>query len=492
MREIKHLASLITAVLETLCFSGMVYGWGSMSYMLEKEGYFNSTCNNSVGSLNPATPNADAVEYAAPASNLFLEGQTEAECEKQEKMLTLVFTLSSVISSALIIITGYIFDKFGTWVVRFCGISLYIVGWLIMAVTTRMESWAVFLAMILVGISGFPLVISNVSISNLFQNHRVLVISVINGAFDSSAVTFALMKIAYDSGIEFSYIMYFMTACAVLMIARFLFLMPRMHIPSIVRDDFEYGLQCCKMRQQSPGEEEMNEYGSLIEREPENTASLKSCLLSVSFILNCIHLGSLQLRTQFFYGTTKPWLVQVDHDNPNETSTYLNAFGIIQLCGLLVSSLGGILTDFCIKKFSVTSSVTLATRRAVAIYIGLSSVFAILFSIIVLVPVLPLQYLAFFLQVTFRSFLYGANATFLITMFPEAYFGKLYGFTVFFAAIIALLQYPLFDAVTYIYGGDFTVINISLLIISIATIIHPIVLYVRPVTVTRSANHDEG
>uniref|UniRef100_F7ASU5 Major facilitator superfamily (MFS) profile domain-containing protein n=1 Tax=Ciona intestinalis TaxID=7719 RepID=F7ASU5_CIOIN len=455
--------SLFTAVIETLCFSGIIYGWGSMSYMLEKEGFFNLFCRDFVG-------------YANNTISSGLQGHAGVVCKEQEKMLTLVFTLSAFIS-ALMFVWGYIFDKLGTSAFRFCGVSLYIAGWLLMAVTTRKESLAVFLAMIFVGISVFPVLMSNVPVSNLFPKNRVLMIAVLNGAFDSSALTFALMKISYDSGIAFCYIMYFAAVCGLLMVARFLFLMPRMHIPSTVPDGFQYGIQCCSNKQQVVTQEKVMLYEKLIDEAPKNTVSLKSCLLSVSFILNCFHLGVLQLRNQFFYGTIMPWLVQVGHGNRNETSSYLNSFGVIQLCGILVSPIGGILTDFRIKKLSRKFTVESATRKSVAIYTGLSSVIAILFSIMVLVPVLRLQYLSFLLQVVFRSFLYGGNAAFLLTTFPSEHFGKVYSITVTFGSIIALLQYPLFLAVTNIYGGDFTAINLALLVISVATIVHPIVLY---------------
>ncbi|XP_078495655.1 equilibrative nucleobase transporter 1-like [Ciona intestinalis] len=478
MHSMKRWISLITAVLESLCFAGIIYGWGSFSYVLQQEGYFNSTCKNV----------SETKEWISrPIENYSRKNVTE--CKAQAEVLNLVFTIALCVPSFLLLGLGYILDKFGTWVIRSGGVVMYVAGWLAMAFTTWRNSWVVFLSMILIRIGGLTVLISNNQVANLFPQHRALVIAIINGAYDSSAVIFTFVKVAYDNGVNFYHIMYFLTACAVLMIARFLFLMPRMHIPYSVPHDFELGLDCsARQNQTTLVLDNVSESDPLVtddEVKPteNNYKFFKSCLFCLSYILNMLNIGFLQLRNQFFYGTIKPWLVQVDHDNPNETSSYLNAFGIIQLCGILVSPLGGILTDLCIKKFSFNSSVELATRRAVAIFIGLGCVTNILFSITVLVPVLPLQYLTFFLQIASRSVVYGGNATFLFTIFPQKYFGRLFGITIMFATFCGLLQYPLFVAVTNIYGGDFTVTNTALLIVACFTLVHPLVLYMRPIAV---------
>uniref|UniRef100_H2YAF6 Major facilitator superfamily (MFS) profile domain-containing protein n=1 Tax=Ciona savignyi TaxID=51511 RepID=H2YAF6_CIOSA len=462
--------TFVTALLETLCFSGIIYGWGSMSYILKDQGYFSSKCNK---------PENLHVAQSTTGST------DESTCKVQEVTLNLVFTISSVISSALIIISGYILDKFGTRMVRLSNVVLYVTGWLVMALTTWKQSWTVFISMILISISGFSVVVSNIPVANFFPVHRALVIAVINGAFDSSAMIFALIKIAYDHGVNFYSILFFMAGCGAIMVVRFLFLMPKMNIPYNVPEDFQYGLQCC-IKNEIEVSPDVTEVSRLLPGEA-NTPDLKSCILNVSFILNILHVGILQLRNQFFYGTVDSWLNQFhDTTSPSETSYYLNAFGIFQLCGILVSPLGGLITDFCIQRFSLNSTEQVATRRAVATYIGISSVLATLFSIVVLIPVLPLQYLSFFLQVTFRSSLYGGNASFLLTLFPGKHFGKLYGITILFACIIAILQYPLFVIVTRIFDQNFTVINIVLLAASAITIVHPIILFVRPLSTKRA------
>ncbi|MGH0123335.1 UNVERIFIED_CONTAM: hypothetical protein FKN15_067784 [Acipenser sinensis] len=96
----------------------------------------------------------------------------------------------------------------------------------------------------------------------------------------------------------------------------------------------------------------------------------------------------------------------------------------------------------------------LADLRSSILSLSLTGFQCVLFSVCAVVPVLPLQYLTFVLQVLNRSFLYGGNMAFLIIAFPPSHFGKLYGLLMSLSAVVSLLQYPCFILVKGPLQGD--------------------------------------
>ncbi|XP_076813140.1 equilibrative nucleobase transporter 1-like [Clavelina lepadiformis] len=454
--RVKHVLTTITAVLETLCLSGIIFGWGSLSFILQKEGYFSSMCNGSARSSNASA--------------------FSSTCKPQQEELHLTFTIASVSSSFLITLIGYIYDRFGSWTVRCCVSVLYISAFLTMAWTDETHSWLLFLTMPAIAVSGLTVLLTNIPVSNLFSTHRALVVSLVNGAFDSSAFVFVFAKLAYSADIPFTYILYFLASCGILPIIRTFFLMPRHHIPLSVPDDYQYGLNDCLQNTESEEEASNNIYENLNDI---SSVSLKECVFSLGFCLNVAFVSILQLRNQFIYGTLDAWLNYILPSHEAQQSVVINVFGVVQVLGIVVSPFCGVFIDAMQKRFADSNSSQVNTKATSAGF-AVTSFLAVLFSIFVLIPSVPLLFVAFLLQTTFRSFLYTVFSTYLITCFPEKHFGKLYGLTTLLASSITLLQFPLFYIVMEIFDGNFFVINMVLLFLTLLTFIHPIVLYIRP------------
>ena len=71
-----------------------------------------------------------------------------------------------------------------------------------------------------------------------------------------------------------------------------------------------------------------------------------------------------------------------------------------------------------------------------------------------------------------------ANASLLIIQcFPMKHFGKLFGLLMCVSTIIILLQYPMYFVAIHYFEGKFLVMNVILLCLVIATLVHPFNLY---------------
>ena len=52
-----YITTLVFCILEFLSFSGVIYGWGALVYILKEEGYFAGECETTVNSTNTTDVN---------------------------------------------------------------------------------------------------------------------------------------------------------------------------------------------------------------------------------------------------------------------------------------------------------------------------------------------------------------------------------------------------------------------------------------------------
>ncbi|KAK7929700.1 hypothetical protein WMY93_006095 [Mugilogobius chulae] len=206
--------------------------------------------------------------------------------------------------------------------------------------------------------------------------------------------------------------------------------------------------------------------------------SFRSCVLSWVFFWHLLWLSVMQLRHYLFIGTLNPTISRLADNDPDLVSKYTNAFAMTQLCGVLCAPWNGLIMDRNKgKPLAPGETEKEADLRSSVLSLFLTALQCLCFSICASIPVLPLQYLTFSLQVINRSFLYGGNAAFISVAFPACHFGKLYGLVMSLSAIVSLLQYPCFALVKGVLGGDPLYVDIALTILTLVAFVHPINVY---------------
>uniref|UniRef100_A0A671KCH1 Solute carrier family 43 member 3-like n=1 Tax=Sinocyclocheilus anshuiensis TaxID=1608454 RepID=A0A671KCH1_9TELE len=439
---VRYKLTLATGLLECLCFAGVVFGWASLVFVLKTDGYFSDLCIN-----------------ATDASG-------ELDCSLQDENFSLVFTVASFMNNFLTLPNGFFYDHFGTMATRFLAIFLYTIGTLIVALSSKALSILLFPALSFVAVGGILFLMTNMQVGNLFGSHRSTIITVYNGAFDSSSVIFLIIKVLYERGVSLRSSFLFLLACNLIHLLRTLFLMPKSHIPYPIPDDYKYGIALTlvdtawlwKHLFSMNGSNKLTEIKFfLLIFSPID--SFRSCVLSWFFLWHLIWLSVMQLRHYFFIGTLNPMLNRLANQDPDIVSEYTNAFAFTQFCGVLCAPWNGLLMDRHKRK-----------------PLDLGS--CLLFSICASIPFLPLQYVTFILQVLNRSFLYGGNAAFISIAFPARHFGKMYGLVMSLSAVVSLLQYPCF-ALNKVLGGDPFCVNIILTVLTLLAFIHPVYVFLH-------------
>ncbi|XP_077604932.1 equilibrative nucleobase transporter 1 [Crocuta crocuta] len=369
-----RVATLLTGLLECLGFAGVLFGWTSLVYVFKAEHYFDKLCEQDAG----------------PTGNF------TTDCKAQDERFSLIFTLASFMNNFMTFPAGYIFDRFKTTVARLIAIFLYTSATLTIAFISADSAFLLFLAMPMLTVGGILFLITNLQVGNLFGKHRSTIITLYNGAFDSSSAIFLIIKLLHEQGVSLKASFIFLSVFSAWHVGRTFLLMPQGHIPYPLPSNYSYGL--CSGNDT---------------REEEKTAES----------------GKLELQSKEFLPA-------------KEGSSAMTA----ALCSAVPS-------------------------------LALTSLLCLGFALCASVPILPLQYVTFILQVISRSFLYGGNAAFLTLAFPSEHFGKLFGLVMALSAIVSLLQFPIFTFIKGTLKNDPFYVNVMLVLATLLTFVHPFMVY---------------
>ncbi|XP_053417546.1 equilibrative nucleobase transporter 1 isoform X1 [Nycticebus coucang] len=462
-----YVATLLTGLLECLGFAGVIFGWASLVFVFKTENYFEELCEPDARQMGNAT------EQAAKGT----------DCKAQDEKFSLIFTLASFTNNFMTFPTGYIFDRFKTTVARLIAIFFYTSATLTVAFTSAGSAVLLFLAMPMLTVGGILFLITNLQVGNLFGKHRSTIITLYNGAFDSSSAVFLIVKLLYEQGISLRASFIFLSVCSTWHVARTLFLMPRGHIPFPLPPNYSYGLCSgnAKEEKKEDGEPQTEEEmaGAGEQQEPH---SFWRYVFSWRFAWHLVWLSVIQLWHYLFIGTLNSVLTNLAHGDRVAVSAYTNAFAITQFFGVLCAPWNGLLMDRLKQKYQkeereTGSSTSAAALRSAVPSLALTSLLCFGFAICASVPVLPLQYLTFILQVISRSFLYGGNAAFLTIAFPSEHFGKLFGLMMALSAIVSLLQFPIFTLIKGPLHNDPFYVYVTLVLATVLTFVHPFLVY---------------
>nr|XP_002124056.1 solute carrier family 43 member 3-like [Ciona intestinalis] len=476
--KIQRVVSVVTGILEALCFDGVIFGWASLSYVLEKEGYFGQSCMNEINNGNGSDFVTSTFGYFN-ATTAVPEGI--GTCSKQKEDLSLVFTISSTMQVYIGLVNGIVMDTYGTWIARTANVTLFLIGCFLTAASSADTSWYLYISMAMISVGGFNLHICNMQTGNLFPKAKATIITFINGAFDSAASVLLLFKLLYDLGIQMNVCFFVLGAFSVLLYVRTFLLLPRRTLPVLTDDSnlkFGYNeLPCCaKTTDTEVNTEEETDDKSM---DVSETKTVKACVLSVLFWSNLMHLVINQFRKSFFISSFTSFIDSLVEIHGGNANTYIDVFGILQFLGVFLAPLNGVLIDTVKRRFTRKMPKEIATLYAVAFSAAATSIFSTIYSITSVIPVLELQYFTFVIYVLGRAFLYGGNSAFISLVFPAVHFGKIYGLSMAIGGLFQLLQYPVFILVSRVFNNDFTVINAVLCGLCAISIIHPINIYVR-------------
>merc|ERR1712136_10210 len=447
--------------------------------MLESEGYFNESC-----------------------SQRFYNTTDLVRCDHQDRMLGLVFIvpLTCMFMSAYVI--GCIYDRYGTRFTRCMGAVMFNIGCIFISESTSTQSWMLFPGLILynVGRSAFAL-ITNAQLGNLFP-WRSSVITLLVGCTQSTSLTTAVMKMIFERGVSTTWIFRIMNLLSLTVWMRTFLLMPKTFIPYPLP---EHGYVCelqtilqkaavilhkltnrsDRHRVPEPVKPNIStdKHHKDIESvhndlEKDDVPGAAFYLKSPTFVTEVLYTVVLHVRNAFFVATLLPWAGSTFYLDSTSVGDFVGHFSLIQSGVILTAAFNGVIIDLLTKSFR-KSGCSKDTSSAKALYASklITSCLGVLFSLLVCIPSLDLQYVSMLIFVLFRSFIYGGFYALIIVIYPQKHFGKLSGFCQCAWGLCQLLQYPLLSLVQDALNGNFLIVNVCFCVLSFLTISDPIWKY---------------
>lgn len=464
----QRVLSLTVTFIETLLYTGLLYGWSSLQPVLVQEGFFNgSDCEN------------NETEYFT----YYRLSSEKAVNTDQISQLEVVFTIASTIAPICNLSTGYMLDRLGGWFTRTYCLTAMATGLILCSVATPETSNLLFVSFSLISYAGLGLNTVNVQVANFLPKYKSSLCTIISGLYDSSTLVFLVFNKLYKNGSSYNG-MFLVYAFLSIPFHFYTFLLtPKRPPPEKVPDNYSYGyheLPCIKQTIEETVNQSYKRFGS--KKEDVVDISFKECLKLPYTWTNILHSCVLQLSMAFFIGNFNFWLSSsFPNTSSDQIEKYTTIFGTVQCCGVFFAPVSGILMDFLRQKYTKVIPMRLAALKSAAVSILLSSVLTILMFVFSLVPIFEFQIVTFIMQALARSIICGTLSAFLNIVYPNKHYGKMYGIHVFVCGLFLLLQYPLTLAVTNLLNNSFTVVNAVLLVLCVTTLAHPfyILYYVK-------------
>ena len=214
--KIQIVLTIVSTILETLLYCGVIYGWSSLVPVLISEDFFAENCHD--------------------------KSITNETCYDQIQRLNLVFTISSSSAPLLCFLPGFLMDKFGLWPARTLVLGMIGIGFLLAGISATLHiSFLLFPAFFLITVGGKGLLVANYTVSGLSKKYKGTIINFISGSMDSSSIVFLIFKSCYNIGVRLNHMFYFFSALTILFHFRTFLLMPKRTLPSKLPVDFKYG-----------------------------------------------------------------------------------------------------------------------------------------------------------------------------------------------------------------------------------------------------------
>lgn len=495
------------AFMECLLFGGLLYGWGSLVFVLKQEGIYADLCPKEALSQNASNASVTYNQGSGVTNNgsiivvmlttfspnitmntngtMVTDGTKPAaeneRCVPQDEKMALCFTIASAVFCAGCAVMGHINYMFGTRATRIIAFLCYIAGALMLAFVSVERPWLIYPGLSLIGVGGLPLLVTNTQVANLFVKGSSSVVGLLCGGFDMSSAVQLVVKLAHQGGFARSKMYFVITGLhSLTLVSTFGFLpkkfISRPETPKIHKEVAESGGAGVELLngEKNPGHGDELMIAPLKSTVP----SLQSCVKQPLFITHCIWLCLLQLRFYYFIGALNTYLNRILDRNEELVSYFNDVCFYTMMGGLLSSFLSGIVYDWQKKRCKKGQSKVYRELMPAVLPLSIASLLSVILSILTLIPVRDLMYLIFIVMTIYRSFLYSMAAAFLGAVFPSEYFGLLYGIMIISGGVFGFLQFAFFRW-SEVYLDAPLHADICLLVLVLFSFVHPVYIWLK-------------
>ncbi|KAL7643209.1 UNVERIFIED_CONTAM: hypothetical protein RMT77_006500 [Armadillidium vulgare] len=443
-------AIYLTGFLESVIFSACILGWSQLVFVLKNEEIFLDLCQSFSHGKNASYYEYNALNLSSSTTKeeLILTG-----CEEQDQAFALIYVLASIVFVGTSIFSGMMLHYCGLVITRIVAILLIIVGFLSLGYVSKENTSLLYLSMILLAYGGNQLRLSGYQFCNLFPKYRGTALTIISGAYTTSAGLFLIYQLGQQYHMSIKVISFGLTGLTLLSLVATV-IMPWHSVLS-------------------------NDAGHCTSKEPPLLSSLLSFSSFTHAIWLSIHLGSAVFFALYF----NSWISQIAQTN-DEAGFYSLLYSFICLACFAVTPFPGLVMDFLYKKAEKAPSeeerlvLKLKSPSGPLIFVTFVSI-GLIATLFFRTPFAV--YLGLVFLMLLRAFVMAVGNSFVAIRFPGGHFDRLTGIYTSLTTIIIAVQYPFFVWIQ----KQFTAAMSTLIFIMILSLFHPLHLlidsYVRKI-----------
>ncbi|XP_023241939.1 solute carrier family 43 member 3-like isoform X1 [Centruroides sculpturatus] len=460
---------MFVGFVETLLFSGVLFGWADLVYLMKLEGVFSSRCRE---------------EYLTTVNGTRI-------CQEQDNLFDLAFTLVTFSKGSASILIGLLLDHFGLRVSRLLANVQVTTGWFLIGYSAKSNPYLLFPGCLLLGLGGSQIRMNNFLIANLFPSQKSSVISLYNGAFCASAAIFLIAKCMYPYGFDMKTSCVFLAGLSGLMLIPTMFLLPVNTIetsdddsPDIFDSSMIVSEKSSSIHKNESADSIDNtaennleksaitttktkDYGSTSENKSyvikPDSHNLQQSFLSLDYLLHLIWSCVLGLGLAVYGGTFDHWVESIT-DDVVTVSNLIEWFGFCHIPMLLIAPLAGMWLDYGLNaaknEDDPVKRIKMA-RSTVFWCLFLTTVVQLIQIICMFFNSVHIVYASLFIFIFNRPLVNALSVVYLRICFPSKQFNCLLGILGTTAAIFSLVQFPIFVW----FGSDAFAANLLVVIL---------------------------
>ncbi|XP_048755825.2 equilibrative nucleobase transporter 1-like isoform X2 [Ostrea edulis] len=430
--------NVLVSIAESLLFGGIQFGWSSLVFVYKEIGVYGNLC--------PGNQTRDQSE----------------SCPQQEEYLNMFFSIATALLFIISIVVGFIHHRLGTTKCRLLFIGIYSCGMLLLSFTTSDIPWLFLPGLTLVGVSGLALLVTDLEVVSYIRKGKAFFVTVLNGAFDSSAVVMVIVKIFYERGIKIQHTFWGILAVYLLVTLSNTFLHWKQSqlIPGSTSSE------------KTEDEEGNDEFEDEKQTNGKGPTFLRSAC-SLRFSLYLIWIYVLTLRWSTFLGFVNRQLSMV-LESDEMVSDYTNVLSYSLFGGVLVSIIVGSLLECIKKRFEGRSDVYKKDVYPVVIALSACCTMSLMISILEIFQSADTFYAEFVVIPFYRSLLFSTNMNYVVTMFHNTWVSHIVVISFALMGVATISQYFLFKWV--VENNVFQQMNYMMLGLTMASFALPVML----------------
>ncbi|XP_048755827.2 equilibrative nucleobase transporter 1-like isoform X3 [Ostrea edulis] len=399
--------NVLVSIAESLLFGGIQFGWSSLVFVYKEIGVYGNLC--------PGNQTRDQSE----------------SCPQQEEYLNMFFSIATALLFIISIVVGFIHHRLGTTKCRLLFIGIYSCGMLLLSFTTSDIPWLFLPGLTLVGVSGLALLVTDLEVVSYIRKGKAFFVTVLNGAFDSSAVVMVIVKIFYERGIKIQHTFWGILAVYLLV---------------TLSNTFLHWKQSQLIPGSTSSEKTEDEEGNDEFEDEKQTNGKGFVNRQLSMVL----------------------------ESDEMVSDYTNVLSYSLFGGVLVSIIVGSLLECIKKRFEGRSDVYKKDVYPVVIALSACCTMSLMISILEIFQSADTFYAEFVVIPFYRSLLFSTNMNYVVTMFHNTWVSHIVVISFALMGVATISQYFLFKWV--VENNVFQQMNYMMLGLTMASFALPVML----------------